>query len=1000
MNFGRNALIFATSIGFALTTSVADARPEKPSLQLKLDDYSLSTMDYCFSSGLRIMLQQDHSQPIVSITEVIDKGSDADPVGLEGMAHLIEHLWFRSIEEGQPKVWDMLDELGAVLNAFTSVDVTTYMTVVPSTALEEVLKLEGRRLMGAKSVVGVVADDILVEREVVRNELRMRMENSGGAGLPYVYSKLWPEGHPYKRMTIGTHESLNNVKLQDVIDFTEKNYRPEHATLMIVGDFTTEQIGPLLQTAFPMELLKKEGLPDDAPLVDQSYCQSRVDSELEVDLEEWLEAYPPQDRTISYHKAGVEKKTAIMAWSLPGGYRQDQPLMEITASMLTSAVATYLNPDFNPATDSIDELSNVGCWLNAEEQGSAATCFIEMSNSADAEDVIEKAADGLYQMWNMNNRPYLRAIFGNAKNQQMAQVFRTVDEISSLFSQRATATAMFTHFTGKGQYFANVFNSLYHVDEGKAVELARNFLHRDRFVAVVLEPYGEDDIVTDSSDAEYHGKTFQGTVNTMVELESVDEKYLSDLLVLPDTSAVIEYTLDNGLRVVQMPYGTAPLLSVSMAFDGGELNEPTLGLADFTNRFTNFYPAGDGNSPLRLAGTWSGGSGMENQSLGITGSSKNMDGLLYLLRSRLEELEPELRDKRDYFDGLNGNIRTNRRYPEYWAEELTTQRLFPGHPIAGVATEERVKAMKSFGMRDIDSWLGALYRPDNAVLFLVGRMDPAAARALVESHFSDWSVKTPKISLKEAPAIPEAQAGTIIVLDKDRVSQTDVGLSCQVLPQTMENVQTHSVLGSLLSELSWIALREQSGVTYGAGSGVRAMPGGASMLIFSSLVQNDAAGLAAETFLGLPKKVKAGEYDQSLIPLMKLSTARKYVIGQQSNAQMLGRISYPMQKGWGTEYFTGMAGRLAGVTADDLSNEVDRCIGHEVVTIVGPSEIITPQLDERGLTYEVFDYEAERDRLWELHSPKSWKKEVKARAKSEKKKAKAAAEKAAEEAAE
>ena len=993
MNLGRNALL----IGLGVATTVAHARPDKPSLNLKLDDYSLSTMDYCFASGLRIMLQQDHSQPIVSITEVIDKGSDADPIGLEGMAHLIEHLWFRSIEEGQPKVWDMLDELGATLNAFTSVDVTTYMTVVPSEALGEVLKLEARRLMGAQSVVGVVPDDILVEREVVRNELRMRMENSGGAGQPYVYSKLWPKDHPYSRMVIGTHESLNNVTMQDVIDFTELNYQPQHATLMIVGDFTTEQIGPMIN-AFPRQLFENPDLPEDAPIVDQSYCKSRVDTEQEIDLDSWLEANPPLDRSISYHKAGVEKKTAIMAWSLPGGYRQDQPLMEITASMMTSAVATYLNPDFNPQTDSLDELSNVGCWLNAEEHGSTATCFIEMASSADAEDTIEKAADGLYQMWNMNNRPYLRAIFGNAKNAQMAQVFRTVDEISSLFSQRATSTALFTHFTGKGQYFANVFNSLYHVDEGKAVELARNFLHRDRYVAVVLEPYGEDDIVTDSSDAAYHGKTFEGTVNTLVDLNQVDEAFLSDLLVLPDTSGVLDYTLENGLRVVQMPYGTAPLVSMNMIFNGGELNEPALGLADFTNQFTNFYPSGDGNSPLRLAGTWSGGSGSETQTLGITGSSANVDGLLYLLRSRLEELEPELRDKRDYLDSATSGIRSDRRYPEYWSSQLAMQRLFPDHPISGEDREVVIDAMRGYGVRDIENWLAALYRPDNAVLFLVGRMEPESVKSLVESHFSDWSVKKGKTEPAEAPALPDPNPRSIVVLDKDLVSQTDVALSCQVQPQDLSNVQTHSVLGSLLSELSWIALREQSGVTYGAGSGVQAMPGGGARLIFSSLVQNDAAGLAAETFLGLPQKVKAGEYDQNLIPLMKLSTARKYVIGQQSNAQMLGRISYPLQKGWGTEYFSGMAKRLADITAEDLTNEVERCIGHEVVTLVGPSEVITPQLDERGLTYEVFDYDAERDRLWELYNPKSWKKELKARAKAEKKKAKEEAKKAAEEA--
>ena len=286
------------------------------------------------------------------------------------------------------------------------------------------------------------------------------------------------------------------------------------------------------------------------------------------------------------------------------------------------------------------------------------------------------------------------------------------------------------------------------------------------------------------------------------------------------------------------------------------------------------------------------------------------------------------------------------------------QRLFPDHPISGVDAELEIEAMKKFGLRDVENWLDAIYRPDNAVLFLVGRMEPEEVKSLVESHFGDWSVDEAKLEVVPVPAMPEPSERSIIVLNKDRVSQTDVALTCQVQGQTLENVQTHSVLGSLMSELSWIALREQSGVTYGAGSGIAAMPGGGARLIFSSLVQNDAAGLAAETFLGLPQKVKDGDYDQDLIPLMKLSTARKFVIGQQSNAQMLNRISYPVRKGWGVDYFTGMAGRLAGIQAEDLANEVDRCIGHEVVTLVGPADVITPQLDERGLEYESSTTEA------------------------------------------
>ena len=177
------------------------------------------------------------------------------------------------------------------------------------------------------------------------------MENSG-ARAPR-HSKFWPKDHPYSRMVIGTHESLNNVEMQDVIDFTNLNYRPQHATMMVVGDFTADQIGPMLQNAFPMELWSIRNFPRTR-LLSISLTASRVWIRMRRWTRGLVGSQPPVDREISYHKAGVEKKTAIMAWSLPGGYRQDQPLMEITANMLTSAVATYLNPDSDARTDSTD----------------------------------------------------------------------------------------------------------------------------------------------------------------------------------------------------------------------------------------------------------------------------------------------------------------------------------------------------------------------------------------------------------------------------------------------------------------------------------------------------------------------------------------------------------------------------------------------------------------------------------------------------------------------
>jgi zinc protease len=976
MTSNRLSLSLAT-LAFTLMGCPKATGPERPSMGLQLDDYSLNTYDYCFASGLRVLLQEDHTQPIVSVTEVIDRGSDADPVGKEGIAHLVEHLWFRSFEdENTPKVWDMLDEMGTQLNAFTSADVTAYMTITPSNSLRDVLQLEARRLMGAESVNGVVPQDVSIETEVVRNELRMRTENTAGMGFHYVYGKLYPEGHPYHRLTIGTHDSLDSITLEDVQQFTEDNYRPENATLMVVGDFTPEEIGPMLQEAFPIELLRGD-VPEDAPLVDQSYCQARVAPEI-------IEPPEPVDREISYHRAGVEKRTAIIAWALPGGYRPEEPLMSITANMLTTAVATYLNPDFDPMTDSLDSLNNVGCGLNAEEHASTVTCFIEMADSADAEDVIEKAVDGLYQMWNINNRYWQRYVFSDAKNQQMAGIFRSVEEVASLFSARATSSALFTHFTGNGQYFGTNFEWLRGVDEGQAAQLAERYLNRDRYVAVVLEPYGEDDITIDSSDASYVGRPFEGTNNTMIDLDSVDQELLASLTMVPNLEELQDYTIENGMRVIMLPYGTAPVARAYMTFEGGDLHEPQLGLETFSLQFTDFYPAGDGNAPLRLAGAWLGGFGPTSVGLGIEGSSANIESQLYLLRARLQGLDVRVSAKGDFFDSLQSSVNRNRRYPEYWESVITDRRMFPEHPLSQTIDEQYIEAMGSFGRADIEDWLNAVYRPENATLYIIGRFDGVATQALVDTYFADWAVEAPlthQLTELESPTtLPERQ---VIIFNKNLVSQTNVSLSCMVEPRSEENVQTHAVLGSVLSEMAWNALREQSGVTYGAGSGVGVKGETTATLRFNSLVQNDAAALAVSTFLDLPRQIQTGEFDQSLIPLMQVSTARQYVIGQQTTAQMMGRLAAVADSGYGWDYFTDFPARLAAVDLEALQGEMDRCVGHEIVTLLGPSDVIGPHLENAGIEYEVFDYEAETDRLWAERDPSGWEDELERRAESD-----------------
>ena len=121
--------------------------PKKPGMQMHLDEsFGFQSADFIFPSGLRVIMQEDHSQPLVGITMWVDRGSSSDPIGKEGIAHYVEHLWSKSKHgEGIPMVWDLLDELGCYLNASTSNDWTNYMTVCSAEFTGVMLKLESLR---------------------------------------------------------------------------------------------------------------------------------------------------------------------------------------------------------------------------------------------------------------------------------------------------------------------------------------------------------------------------------------------------------------------------------------------------------------------------------------------------------------------------------------------------------------------------------------------------------------------------------------------------------------------------------------------------------------------------------------------------------------------------------------------------------------------------------------------------------------------------------------
>jgi zinc protease len=219
--------------------------------QLKFTDRTLP-------NGLRVLSAPDHGSPTVAIQVWYHVGSKDDPDKRSGFAHLFEHIMFKSTKNMKSEMMDRLTEdVGGFNNAFTADDVTVYFEVVPSNYLETLIWAEADRLSG----LNVDDANFKSERDVVKEEFRQSvLAPPYGRFLYLLQEKSFVE-HPYKRPGIGSIEDLDAASLKDVQDFHSTFYRPDNATLVVVGDFDPKQLDTWIDKYFASIAKPERPLP-------------------------------------------------------------------------------------------------------------------------------------------------------------------------------------------------------------------------------------------------------------------------------------------------------------------------------------------------------------------------------------------------------------------------------------------------------------------------------------------------------------------------------------------------------------------------------------------------------------------------------------------------------------------------------------------------------------------------------------------------------------------
>ena len=254
--------VAAALIGTWSLTSSAAVRP--PKLQ-----YDLSTLP----NGLTLVLEEDHSTPIVHLQLWYHVGSKNERPGRTGFAHLFEHLMFKGSRNVEPEGHtSLISSVGGQANAYTEDDSTVFWETVPSQYLPLTLWLEADRMASLR----INDDSFKAEREVVKEERRMRVDNQPYGRLNEIIYDQTFTTHPYKHPTIGSMVDLEAASVEDVRDFYHTYYVPENATLVLVGDFETAQAKDLVAQYLGRVPKAEKPVPRDIPKEPPQTKEKRV----------------------------------------------------------------------------------------------------------------------------------------------------------------------------------------------------------------------------------------------------------------------------------------------------------------------------------------------------------------------------------------------------------------------------------------------------------------------------------------------------------------------------------------------------------------------------------------------------------------------------------------------------------------------------------------------------------------------------------------------------
>lgn len=906
---GRRLLLAAL---LASATALHAATPIAP------DQLSIPHQQFTLDNGLQVIVHEDHAVPIVSVNVWYKVGSRDEKPGRTGFAHLFEHFFFNGSQNYPHGFREAMDDLGANnRNGTTNTDRTNFFEDVPVSALERTLYLEADRM----GWLGPYISEEMLERErgVVKNEKRQGENQPYGTVWSRVVEAIYPAGHPYSWSTIGRMEDLDAARLEDVRHWYEQYYGPNNAVIVLAGDITLDRARELMAKYFgPI----KPGAP-------VSRLQWAVPS-LQQPLRDRMQDRVPQTR---FYKV----------WHLPPGATRGSHAMELFADWLSGSEAAPLDRklvfDTQLATD-------VGAFVWDKQLTSTFIVTASLRPGADP-DALEKELDQV--LAEALAKPAKAADLDRARSRLMAGFARGIERLGS-FGGRADALAEGLALYGDSTKYQSRLQDWASLAPEQVRSIAKEWLSKPNYTLVV-EPYPELKAVA----------------------EAIDRSQLPALAAPPEVAfpEVQSATLSNGLKLMLLQRGSAPLIKLALAVDAGAASDPD-GAEGTAELAMNLLEKGsakrDGfaisNRRDELGATLWTDNTLDLSLVGMTALKSALDDSIALLGEvALQPAFPvnmvEIERKRQL-----SAIEQQKASPTGAAFRILPPLMYgAGHPYGrpggGLGLERTVSALDQQALID---WHQHWFAANNATLMVAGAISMDELKALAEKHLQRWP--NTAVERLPLPAAEQSQAGTLYLIDRPDAPQSVI-IAAHLVEQGVEvdELALESVMrnfGGMATSRLNRNLRLDKHWSYGTFGGVSDARGPRQFYVVAP-VQTDktveALNEVKAEISGLDgaRPVAGEEFDSVVRSQLSRLPARFETLDSLISAatQIVGYGRAP-------EYYYGYAQALRSLSPDDLNQAAGNLVDPERLSwvVIGDLKKIESKLRELPWTQvQVLDAE-------------------------------------------